>query len=61
MGKIELTRAARAERAAYMREYRRKNRKKNVAAQARYWENRARQARAIFLEECDRNERKEAS
>lgn len=38
---VILTKQAKAEKAAYMREYRRKNKGKDKEIQARYWERRA--------------------
>jgi len=44
MDKILLTNAAREERNKYMREYRRKNKQKDLEIRARYWERKALQA-----------------
>lgn len=42
---VEMTKEAKAARAQYMREYRRKYPEKEAASKARYWEKRAAQLR----------------
>ena len=51
MGKIELSEKAKAARAQYMRDYRKRNPEREAATKARYWERKAAQIQATADEE----------